>query len=69
MIFSLHMSTLSYPSEGAAVEEGEEENYSTASVPAVLMMVFQYTDNSGQYSTLEMSQEFKKSTILNIYTV
>ncbi|KAK3873356.1 hypothetical protein Pcinc_021643 [Petrolisthes cinctipes] len=25
----------------------EEENYAAASVPAVLMMVFQYTDNSG----------------------
>uniref|UniRef100_A0A0P4WEN1 Protein unc-79 homolog n=3 Tax=Scylla olivacea TaxID=85551 RepID=A0A0P4WEN1_SCYOL len=37
---------------GAAVEEGEEENYATASVPAVLMMVFQYTDNSAYHCEL-----------------
>ncbi|XP_050714372.1 protein unc-79 homolog isoform X4 [Eriocheir sinensis] len=37
---------------GAAVEEGEEENYATGSVPAVLMMVFQYTDNSAYHCEL-----------------
>lgn len=36
--------------KGAPAVEGEEENYAAASVPAVLMMIFQYTDNSGEHT-------------------
>nr|XP_027210970.1 protein unc-79 homolog [Penaeus vannamei] len=37
---------------GAPAVEGEEENYAAASVPAVLMMIFQYTDNSAYHCQL-----------------
>ncbi|XP_069937362.1 protein unc-79 homolog isoform X2 [Cherax quadricarinatus] len=37
---------------GASAAEGEEENYAAASVPAVLMMIFQYTDNSAFHCEL-----------------
>ncbi|KAK7076379.1 Protein unc-79 [Halocaridina rubra] len=37
---------------GAAAVEGEEENYAAASVPAVMMMIFQYTDNSAYHCQL-----------------
>ncbi|XP_064117132.1 protein unc-79 homolog isoform X3 [Macrobrachium nipponense] len=37
---------------GAISSEGEEENYAAASVPAVLMMIFQYTDNSSHHCQL-----------------
>ncbi|XP_042883659.1 protein unc-79 homolog isoform X4 [Penaeus japonicus] len=37
---------------GAPAIEGEEENYAAASVPAVLMMIFQYTDNSAYHCQL-----------------
>lgn len=40
--------------KGAPAVEGEEENYAAASVPAVLMMIFQYTDNSGKHTGVRL---------------
>nr|XP_045612898.1 protein unc-79 homolog isoform X4 [Procambarus clarkii] len=37
---------------GATAAEGEEENYAAASVPALLMMIFQYTDNAAYHCEL-----------------
>ncbi|XP_068237998.1 protein unc-79 homolog isoform X5 [Palaemon carinicauda] len=49
---------------GAIPSEGEEENYAAASVPAVLMMIFQYTDNSSHHCQLLESLMALKSDIV-----
>ncbi|XP_066975472.1 protein unc-79 homolog isoform X11 [Macrobrachium rosenbergii] len=49
---------------GAISSEGEEENYAAASVPAVLMMIFQYTDNSSHHCQLLESLMSLKSDIV-----
>ncbi|XP_071543773.1 protein unc-79 homolog isoform X4 [Panulirus ornatus] len=55
---------------GAPAIEGEEENYAAASVPAVLMMIFQYTDNSAYHcQLLECLMSIKSDIVKDLLCV